>query len=280
LSYDDFDYDFRDDIEEVAPEDPAVVEASRQIIELFERHPDSVYYETQLAVKLEKQFFHWVTSRALKELRIAEQIGSELQELAGSTRVRFFFSRRNRYWRRRATAIKKVVLKFSEPEFTRSLGLQGEMMIDSGFPRFGFSPKASNVRQWQSRTWTETNHDLDRVFERDGLAYGLEIKNKLSYIDRFEFETKLRMMKHLCLAPIFVARMMPKTYIHEVASAGGFCLLMGYQFYPYAHREFARTVREALDLPVDCPDRLSDGTIQRLLSWHTRNLAKNLQRQQ
>jgi hypothetical protein len=59
MSYDDFDYDFRDDIEDVAPEDPAVVEASRQIIELFEQHPDSVYYETQLAVKLEKQFFHW-----------------------------------------------------------------------------------------------------------------------------------------------------------------------------------------------------------------------------
>ena len=32
--------------------------------------------------------------------------------------------------------------------------------------------------------------------------------------------------------------------------------------------EFARRVRETLTIPVDCPSRIADGTVQRFLKWH------------
>jgi hypothetical protein len=137
-----------------------------------------------------------------------------------------------------------------------------------GLPRAGFQPAADTVTSWRSRTWTETNHDLDRVFVRDGIAYGLEIKNRLSYIDWNEFQTKLSMCLYLELKPLFVARMMPKTYIQQVREAGGFCLLMGRQFYPIALAELATQVKNDLGLPVDTPARLEDGTLNRLLNWH------------
>jgi hypothetical protein len=68
--------------------------------------------------------------------------------------------------------------------------------------------------------------------------------------------------------------MMPKTYIEEVRQAGGFSLIMKYQFYPISHRALADRVRNELELPVDCPTRLQDSTLQRFLTWHQAKLRR------
>jgi hypothetical protein len=104
--------------------------------------------------------------------------------------------------------------------------------------------------------------------------YGVEIKNRLGYIDQKEFLIKLEMCRVLGLRPLFVARMMPKTYIHEVRQAGGFSMIMKFQFYPISHRALALRVRNDLALPVDCPQRLQDSTLERFLKWHLANLHK------
>jgi hypothetical protein len=263
------------DEEGLGPEpldDPAVARATSQLRKFFSENPQGVFYENQLCIFFEDASFHWVTSRALKMMRLDGEIGSELQHNPPHVTLRFYFHRRNRYWKRRAAEIRKLVQTFSEQSFTESLGQQGETMIDAGLPRVGFMPVARDVRTWQGWEWTQTGHDLDRVFTRDGVHYGAEIKNKLSYIDQAEFRAKLAMCNSLRLIPLFVARMMPKTYIKNVTDAGGFVLLMKYQFYPFAHRSFARTVASELALPVDCPACLSQSTLDRFLNWHLRKL--------
>jgi hypothetical protein len=168
--------------------------------------------------------------------------------------------------------LRKLVLLYSDPAFTPALGTQGELLIDAGLPRVGFMPLADTVREWRGTTWTETGHDLDRVFVRDGVYYGTEIKNRLSYIDRTEFTVKLAMCQAFGIKPLFVARMMPRTYINEVRKLGGYCMIMKYQFYPVSARKLAQRVRNELQLPVDCPSRLQDATLQRFLLWHQRSL--------
>jgi len=132
----------------------------------------------------------------------------------------------------------------------------------------GFMPLAADVKSWGGRSWLQTNHDLDRVFVRDGIHYGAEIKNRLGYIAREELMVKLLMCKDMGLTPLFIARMMPKTYIEEVRRAGGFSLIMKYQFYPLSHRALATQIKAELELPVDCPARLQDSTLKRFLDWH------------
>src|SRR5262249_39665871 len=95
-------------------------------------------------------------------------------------------------------------------------------------------------------------------------------KEHPGYMDRMEFETKLRLCLHLDIRLIFAARMLPKTWINEVIAAGGFALILKYQLYPWSHRELAKRVRTELDLPVDAPRRLSEGTMIRFLRWHER----------
>ena len=71
---------------------------------------------------------------------------------------------------------------------------------------------------------------------------------------------------------MFVARMMPRTWINELRKAGGFGLILGYQLYPWTHRHLAERVRRELQLPVDTPRSLADGTMHRFLRWHERQV--------
>lgn len=267
------DYDYEDDVpeEEVAerPRDPKTDEAKAKALQLVGQQPRRVFYQRQIEVLLEKEIFHWVTVRALGELVEEGALESVVLALGGGrTKIRFFWRPGQRYWKREAAKISKLVLEFSR--LGRAIGMHGETMFDAALPRFGFMPKARKVREYGGRQWTETGHDLDRVFERDEIAYGAEIKNTLVYIPREEMRLKVRMCGELGLKPLFIVRMAAKSYIEEVRGAGGFTLVFKYQLYPHGQKELAERVRKELGLPVDCPERVEDGTVLRFLGWHRR----------
>lgn len=255
-------------------------EAKVAIRRLFEEHADRVFYVRQLQVLLEDKFFHWITARALDELEEEGFVRAEMAPLmsrlhvgtlpGAETAIRLVWFRGNRYWRRRAETVRKLVAQFSSPEFGRALGRHGEQMFDAALPRAGFLPRARNVREYRGGSWTATAHDLDRVFERDGVAYGAEVKNTLDYITLDELRVKLRMCEVLGLKPLFIVRMAPKSYVEEVRRAGGFTLIFKFQLYPHGHGDLAERVRRELGLPVDCPAAVADGTVRRLLNRHLR----------
>src|SRR5262249_32609259 len=132
--------------------------------------------------------------------------------------------------------------------------------------------KARETSEYQGRRWTRTNHDLDFVFERDEVRYGVEVKNTLGYPQSREIFIKLVMAKFIRVTPVFVVRMLPKSVINEIWKAGGFALILKYQLYPYSHRELAKRVARELGLPVDSPRRLADGTMKRFVDWHLKRL--------
>lgn len=105
-----------------------------------------------------------------------------------------------------------------------------------------------------------------------GPAYGVEVKNTLGYMAREEFVTKIDLCSVLGVRPVFAARMLPRTWIHELGQCGGFALILKYQFYPWSHRELAKRVAKELNLPVDTPRALADGTMARFEKWHQRKL--------
>jgi hypothetical protein len=112
------------------------------------------------------------------------------------------------------------------------------------------------------------------LIERDGIQYGIEIKNQLGYIDQTEFETKLAMMRFFGVRPMFIARMMPKNYINDVFKAGGFCLLLGDQHYPLLAAGLAKRVRDTLGLPTHAVKALPDTALKRFETFHERLAAK------
>jgi hypothetical protein len=140
--------------------------------------------------------------------------------------------------------------------------------------RTGFRIIASKVREVEGMRWTKSNHDLDRLIMRDGVRYGVEIKNQLGYIEQTEFQTKLEMCRHLLVRPMFIARMMPKNHNIQVIRAGGFVLLLKNQHYPLMADDLAKRVRDSLNLPALSISELPDTTLRRFENWHQGTLTR------
>ena len=79
-------------------------------------------------------------------------------------------------------------------------------------------PKGKKVREYKGKHWTASGHDLDRIFERDGIAYGVEVKNTLKYIESSELATKLQMCQSLGVRPLFIMRASSQAFIDRTAT--------------------------------------------------------------
>jgi hypothetical protein len=121
MAQDEFD-EFEDDEIVERPRDVKIDEAKSFLMqELFAKNPEQVFYQRQVEVLFERKYFHWITAKALNELAAERRIRAATRSHP-SIRIRFYWSVSNRYWRRRANAIGKLVFRFSESSFTRGIG--------------------------------------------------------------------------------------------------------------------------------------------------------------
>jgi len=264
-----YDYDRGRGDEDVPPRDPAIDATARRVRALFEASPEKLFYSTQIQTTLEREFFHWITGKALLELGNSRTL-QRVQEVVRGNAVTFYAHRRHRYWRRELRTMTALLERIFDPEFSHAVGRHGELVFDAALGRAGFRAEARDTSSWNSASWTTTNHKLDRVITRDGRAYGVEIKNTQNYIPRMELRLKTQLCRHLRLIPLFIMRFAPKSYIHEVNQSGGFVLLFEHQMYPWGHNALVAAVRETLGLKVHSPANVKEGDIQRLLAWHGR----------
>lgn len=253
------------------PRDPAIDRAITRLRQFFDASPKRVFYTIQISTQLEREFFHWITGKALLEMANAGQIQVMTESIHGKS-VHFYAHRGHRYVRREIAGMVDILNNIFDAEFTHALGRHGELMFDAALGRAGFQSKAKNARDWEGKTWTKSNHNLDRIVVKDSRPYGVEIKNTQNYISREELKIKLDLCRHLGLIPLFIVRFAPKSYIYEVQTQGGFTLLFEEQMYPFGQSALLSRVRSELGLKVHCPNDVKDGDIQRLLKWHDRQL--------
>ena len=102
--------------------DPKTDEAKARLVTLFEENPERVFFGRQIEVLLEKEFFHWITARALAELIAEGRIKSEKVALPTGIEVKFCTAKGNRYWKRQAKKVGDLILEYSDHEFTKALG--------------------------------------------------------------------------------------------------------------------------------------------------------------
>jgi hypothetical protein len=265
--------DDRDDFAEppAHPRDSAVDQAMVRLRQHFDAAPKRVFYSRQIETALEREFFHWISSKALAEMsaageiqRIPEQVGAQ------GNPVNFFANRKHRYVRREIASVSAILTRIFHPDFARAVGSHCELMFDAAFARHGFRVEALHTNEWKGAVWTATNHNLDRIVTRDGLDYGVEIKNTQTYIERDELLTKLSLCQHLAVTPLFLMRFSPKTYNYLIYRRQGFALLFEHQLYPFGYESLAAEVRDKLGLKVHSPRDVPASHIERFIKWHER----------
>jgi len=180
----------------------------------------------------------------------------------------------NRYHKREGNKIKKIINEYADPIVTSSIGHYLELLVSEGFSRFGYKTLGRTINKLDGKEWKDTKHNLDFIFEKEGVRYGVEVKNTLGYMERNEIDVKVKMCRHLEINPVFVCRFLPKNWLFDkIIKYGGFALILKYQLYPPILRELVNKMRGELDLPVDCPKALEDGTIIRFeKNYHKRKL--------
>ena len=258
--------------EKKRPVDPKETEATEQLKVFFDEHRKRVFFSRQVEVLYEDTYFHWITNRALRNLIETGNLQTEQRRLASGSTIKLMWHRSYRYYKRSANDVFKLVETYSRPDVGAELGLHGERMVHEGFALAQFITRGHDTNTFQGKMWTESRHDLDFIFEKDGITYGVEVKNTLGYMDYNEFQIKIRLCQQLDIKPVFVVRMIPGTWVRELARAGGFALILKYQLYPSAYKPLATQVSQELELPVDAPRRLEEGTMRRFLQWHVRNV--------
>ncbi len=251
--------------------DPREISARETLEAFFNERPEKVFFSRQIEVMHEKDYIHWITNRALRDLVERGVIKSETRSLKTGGSIRLLWHKGYRYYKRDATHVIELVEEYADPNIGGALGLHGEAMVLEGFARSEFVMRGRGVREFRGKKWDKSEHDIDFIFERDSVPYGIEVKNTLGYIQRKEFEIKIQLCKTLGIRPVFAVRMIPKPWINELNKRGGFALVFKYQLYPWTHRELAKRVATELGLPVDAPRALEDGTMERFLKWHIKN---------
>jgi len=234
--------DLYDELQEAGSGDPREEDVRAELRAFFEEHTEEVFFSKQLEVRNERKYFHWLTNRALHNLIDEGFLRCETRQLKTGGRVLLLWRRGYRFYKRKAALLVKLVEEYADPNIAGALGLNGEFLLMEGMASRRFVMEGRNTRTFAGRTWTESGHDLDFIFQRDEIPYGVEVKNMLRYMEREEFEIKIRLCEYLGLRPVFAVRMIPRTWIQELHARGGFGLIMEYQLYPYTHRELAKRV--------------------------------------
>ena len=249
------------------------VEASEELKKFFDENSTEVFYSKQVEVIFERKYYHWVTNRALRALDGSILKAFQRKLKFGGT-AKFYCHNSNRYYKRNIDKAAKLIDEFSEVDFVAGLGQTGELLVNEGFTRYGFRMLGRNTNELEGKRWESTDHNLDFIFERDSIRYGVEVKNTLSYMEKEEFDIKIQMCKELDVLPLFVNRMMPSTWMEELRENNGIWMIMEYQLYPIAHKKLAEKVKREMRLPVDAPKTLYDGTMERLLKQHMIKLSE------
>ncbi len=255
-------------------EDDQIEFAKEEVANFLDKNPENVFYSRQIEVIFEDKYFHWITNAALRSLAGIGTIKSE-KDKTNYGDINLYWNKGYRYYKRRKKYIIDAVNYFSNPEFTRAIGNHAEMLIAEALFVGQFSYYGREMREYKGIRWEKTDHDLDFIVEKDGISYGIEVKNTLGYIDEKELDTKVEMCEKLGLVPVFACRMLPKCWINEkIVKAGGFAWIMKYQFYPYNEQNRAKEYKKGLLLPVDSPRRIYNQTIDRFKNFHFQKLEK------
>jgi hypothetical protein len=140
---DDFGFD---EPELIRGPDPQIPAAREAVLQLFASSPTQVFYSRQIEVRLEKQHFHWITNRAIRELIAGGDIKGDTVQLKTGGEIHLLWPKKFRYFRRSAKRVIELVESYSVNTFARLVGYTGEMLVGDAFATVKFNRLAREAR--------------------------------------------------------------------------------------------------------------------------------------
>lgn len=134
-------------------EDTDEARARARILAHFEDNQQAVFYSRQLEVMFEREYFHWVTNRALRRLVEEGRIVSETRTLDLGSELKLLWHHKYRFTKRAAREVFDLVNRYSSAATDGTLGLQGEHLVLAAFARERYLLIGENAQEYGGERW-------------------------------------------------------------------------------------------------------------------------------
>jgi hypothetical protein len=253
--------------------------ARRKILQLA--RDSRVITEREAKVRLENEFFPWVVGRVLNSLD-----GNELKRYGYAGRRRLGKSETTVFYTMSGTPYSEIVnliqLKRRISGDVLSImtgdarpGYHAEDLFIEAFEKLGFKNHGRDVSEFRGRRVQSIEGkepaNLDFVVERDGIVYGVDVKNWLKYEREtiWKVEKKVRLAVDLCIVPFIVARYVDRDTIYtRVIRKGGIVYPYVDLLVPPTFRSLADDARRYLGYPILAVDVLPEYKVEWLEKLH------------
>jgi len=240
----------------------------------------------EVKVRLEDKFFPWVTGRALESMVENGQIVKlGLPGRRGRRVTKNFYTLpvfnyndilgEMQEKRSVSTEVNAMLTGHAPATFF------AEDLFERAFNSLGFEIVGRDASEYKGKTVVavkgKESPNLDFILERDGMVYGVDVKNwiRYEYNTRYEVIFKVKLALQLRIVPFIIARYADKDTIYtEIISKGGIC-------YPYKTLLFspnfaslARQANSLLGYPTIALDKLPPFKVERIDFLHKKVLAK------
>lgn len=206
---------------------------------------DSPYHRKQIEVIFENKYDHWDINNAVDKL-----VEDDFLRLIETKVANFVVRSDMRYYKREVKRRCNIIARYANSTITRANGKWCEKLVEYMFRLNGFEILETDENKFQGKKWTKTRENLDFIIGKDYIAYGVEVKNTLPYMERDEFSNKIEMCKHLGLVPLWILRNAPEVQFNTMKANSGFILAFKSQIYPYGQEPLTKEIWQRMRLPV------------------------------
>jgi len=239
-----------------------ISKAKKEIINVLKEI--KVAYDRELRYRLEDLFPHDITGFAIKELEKEKAIkrsGVPGRRKSGEVANVFYTLPSVNYKSILPLMKQKLELAKCISGVSSDMGRHAEEVWYNAFVEHGWEVYPRNVesiggiREFKGRkVRDEIGKDLDFIVMKDGIAYGVEIKNRLSYPD--DLFWKIIVAADLEVIPMIIARWLNPSQVRAIPETGGVYIVYKTAIYSSNLRSIVEEARELLGYPIECRDKI------------------------
>lgn len=240
----------------------------------------------EVKVRLEDKFFPWVTGRALESMvengRIVK-IGLSGRRMKRVTKDFYTLPDFNYndivggMHEKRSVSMEVNAMLTGHAPAT----FFAEDLFERAFRSLGFEIIGRDASEYKGKKVTavpgKEPPNLDFILERDGLVYGVDVKNwiRYEYNTRVEVIFKVGLALQLQIVPFIIARYVDKDTIYtELISKGGICYPFRTLLFSPSFASLALKANSLLGYPTIALDKLPPFKVERIDFLHRNILTK------
>ena len=235
-------------------QEPYIEQATKSIEEFFSRRKTPFHFG-QLKVLFETQFFHITTTQAIYRLKDRGILKTH-QLHAGANDVTFVFpahllkstdTTKTLFTHMKSKA--KIISLYDSPEISKNLADHFEALVKSELRANNLKIISTHSNEYNGKKFHASKANLDFIAEHpSGTAFGVQVKNELKSIEKYELEVQLSICSDLQLRPVFIVRYMPFSFVHLIKQKQGLLLVIGNQLWPLGYKHLCDQIRSKMSI--------------------------------